>query len=201
MSAGGERTTALLRAARAGEADALEQLVIRLSPWLLAQARYRLRGGLAALAEPEDLVQETWLVVLPRLQDLVPRSGRLTPVLVRFLATTLRRRVRTLLERALAGRSGAAPLPPDAARFSETVDAASHAAEARERAARIEAVLAGLGERDRALLILRGLEGTPFAEIGALLGLEVAAATAAYRRACERLRAALPHDLVAELFG
>jgi RNA polymerase sigma-70 factor (ECF subfamily) len=197
---GGDRTTALLRAARAGEPDALEQLIARLSPWLLAQARYRMRGSLATLADPEDMVQETWLVVLPRLQDLLPRAGRLTPVLVRFLATTLRRRVRTLLERALAGRVGGAPLPPDAAAFSESVDHARQAAEARERAERVDTVLQGLGERDRALLILRGLEATPFAEIAALLGIEVPAATAAYRRACARLRAALPDDLVAELF-
>jgi RNA polymerase sigma-70 factor (ECF subfamily) len=199
MSPGGN-TTAYVRAARAGDADAIGRVVERFTPWLLAQARFRLRGRLAALAGPEDLVQDTWLIALRRLPELRMRGERLTPVLVRFLAMTLRRRLRDLLERELTGQRTLARLAASASLHSTVTQACSQAG-VHERAELVWRTMRSLSERDQALIVLRGLEGTSFVDIGLLLGIGADAAAAAWVRARDRLREQLDpvlHDDLAE---
>lgn len=183
-----EPTTVMVQAARGGERGAVAMVIERFTPWLLLQARYRLRGRLAALIAAEELVQETWLIALPRLADLRPREGRLTPVLVRFLATTLRHRLRQQIERQLSGRRWATSLEPEDQRLLGTVGTACGQAIVRERGELLWRELRQLSERDQAVLVLRGLEGAPFAVVASLLHIDEGAAAAAYRRACERLR-------------
>ncbi|MBK8096165.1 MAG: hypothetical protein IPK26_03610 [Planctomycetes bacterium] len=183
-----EPTTVMVQAARGGERGAVALVIERFTPWLLLQARYRLRGRLEALVAPEDLVQETWLIALPRLADLRPRDGRLTPVLVRFLATTLRNRLRQQLERHLTGRHAATASVAEDRLLLGTVGTACSQAIVRERAELLWRELRQLSERDQAVLVLRGLEGAPFAVVASVLRIDEGAAAAAYRRACERLR-------------
>jgi len=197
MTAPAFETTACVRAARQGDAAAVEGLVARFTPWLLAQARFRLAGRLAAVAEPEDLVQDTWLIALPRLPTLRPRFGRVTPVLVRFLSTVLRRRLQALLERELARRPHQ-PLADDLQLTASVVSGFAQAATS-ERAGILWAGLRQLGERDQALIILRGLEQNPFREIAELLGIASSAAIVGYHRACARLRQRLPAQLLLDL--
>ena len=94
-------TSLFLQAAIDGDRDSLSWLVAHHSPLLLAQARWRLGANHARTCDPEDLVQEAWLVALPRLRELRPRDGRATPVLLRFLATTILNRVNNLARDAL----------------------------------------------------------------------------------------------------
>ena len=191
-------TTACVRAARDGDSTAVEALVARFTPWLLAQARYRLSGRLSALADPEDLVQDTWLIALPRLADLRPRAGRFTPVLVRFLSTVLKQRLQSLLERQLRRRPAHEPLL-DQGLLASSVASGRMQAESRETAELVWAALRQLAERDQALIVLRGIEHAPFREIGLLLGMDANAAMVAWRRACERLRERLGPDLLGDL--
>ena len=90
-------TSLHVRRAADGDGGSLSWVVSRLSPLLLAQATYRLGSRLRALYEPEDLVNETWAVTLPKLAELPARDGRLTPVLLRFLSTTLLHRIQSLV--------------------------------------------------------------------------------------------------------
>jgi len=98
-------TTRIVRGAREGDPLALGQMVERFTPWLLVQARYRLGGRLKHLCDPEDLVNDVWAVAFPRLRGLDARDGRYTPVLVRFLSTTLLHRLEDLIDKHLISRA------------------------------------------------------------------------------------------------
>ena len=72
----GALTSLHVRRAADGDSESLGWVVARLSPLLLAQADYRLGPVLRSLYDPEDLVNDTWIVALPRLPELPARDGR-----------------------------------------------------------------------------------------------------------------------------
>src|SRR5262249_2817466 len=142
-----DQTSVHLRRAVDGHQDSVGWLVVHLTPVLEQQARYRLQGPIASWCSPEDLVQDVWLATLPRLRDLRVRDGRLTPVLIRFLSTTLLHKVnelnRAYLRGARARREDSAPEAQAAGleQFPDTVtDALSGAALAELRAHVREAI-------------------------------------------------------------
>lgn len=77
---GEEPTSIHVRRAHAGERESLAWLITRFSSLLRLQASYRLRGTLRRIYDPDDLVDDVWVAVLPRLGDLEERGGRMTPV-------------------------------------------------------------------------------------------------------------------------
>jgi RNA polymerase sigma factor (sigma-70 family) len=70
---------------------------------------------------------------------------------------------------------------------------------ASEAARLTQAAIDELPERDRELVVLRGIEQRPNDEVARLLGLTPNAASQAYRRALARLRARLPDSVFGEL--
>src|SRR5438046_2023407 len=96
-----DATTTHVRRAVAGEISSLSWLVKRLSPLLLAQARYRLGSVLDAIVAPEDIVQQVWLVTISNMRQFAPRDGRITPVLLAYLAKTVRGLATNHLRKAL----------------------------------------------------------------------------------------------------
>lgn len=193
-------TSIQLRRALAGDAESLDWIIDHLHPLLLAQAQYRLRA-LDGVCEPEDLVQQAWLVSLPRLSDLEPRNGRFTPVLLRFLSSTLLRLTNGLLSREIrrGGRAERAPesASPDAlaARVTNVVNDATR----RESRQAVHDAIAALPGTDREILILKGIEQIPYGVLGAQLGASEGALRVRFHRALEKLRGALPPDIVDEL--
>lgn len=191
-------TSLFLQAAIEGDRDSLSWLVAHLSPLLLAQARWRLGANLARTCDPEDLVQEAWLVALPRLRELRPRDGRATPVLLRFLATTILNRVNNLardaLRRGTAGASDPAAIDPSDQRTG-VVTAAVRAEQRRQLLTTIDA----LEPIDRDVLLLRGVEQRSQATTAELLGIEGAAVAMRFSRALGRLREHLPGSLLDDL--
>ena len=185
-----DRTTLLVRGAKAGDADDLAGLIEHLSPLLLSQARFRLRGRLTGI-EPEEVVQEVWARALPALPDTGERDGRQTPVVVRFLATTLLHIVNELMRseiraRRAGGRStgsvaGASALP------AETVGIVSRAIRSERRDALLE-VIEALEPGERELLVMRGIEQTDNKAVAELLGETPNAVSLRYNRLLERLR-------------
>lgn len=196
-SAPNSDTSLVLQAAIAGDHDSLGWLVAHLSPLLLAQARWRLAGGLAKAVEPEDLVQDAWLVALPRLHELVPREGRMTPVLLRFLATTIVHRVNNLAREVLRrGATGVvAPADGPADERTGVVTAAVRAEQRRQLLTTIEA----LDPIDRDVLLLRGVEQRSQATTAELLGIRGDAVAMRFGRALARLRSQLPDSLLDDL--
>ncbi len=194
-------TSIHLRRARAGDRASLEWLVNRLQPLLLAQARYRLAGRLAREHDPEDVVADVWVVALPRLAELDERERRVTPVLLRFLSTSLVQVVNNLARKAI--RRG----PPGGrvdARRGESADAARTRGvvtrvELREAEARLWDALEELDPRSREILVLRGIEQASGREVAERLGISENAVSLAYRRALARLRSRVPESVAAEL--
>jgi RNA polymerase sigma-70 factor (ECF subfamily) len=185
-----------VRKAVSGEVESIEWVVRRLSPLLLAHAEYRLKS-LPGVVDPEDLVQDTWLRTLPRLDDIRPRDGRVTPVLLRFMTTVVNRRVRDLLQRAVgrrpsAGLDAAASLP---AGDSSVVTRAVRE-EARDA---VWDALQRLGQADREVVVLRGIEQNSVEAVAAVVQASPEAARKRYRRALDQLRSLLPESVFAEL--
>ncbi len=197
-------TTMQVRRAVAGDAAGLDWLVRHLSPWLLALARYRLGPSLRALYDPEDLIEDTWVVVLRRLPDLRERNERLTPVLLKFMSTTLAQRANRLLERHVLGKPNRAD-PLDTAgsasldRLDDTTTGiVSRAIRAEERA-QLLAAIDSLEEKDREVLLLRGIEQSPVELVATELGIPANSVNVRYHRARKRLRDRFPTSVMAEL--
>lgn len=185
-----------LRRALSGDRADLEWTVQHLTPMLVAQARYRLRGRLQRECDPEDVVAHAWQVTLPRLADLTARDGRLLPVLLRFLSTAILLRVNELLRR--AARQPTASAAEADARPDPATGVFTDMAR-REQADLVHRTLAELAPGDREVVVLRLVEQRPAAEVGTLLGTTAGAVHVRLHRALGRLRAALPPDLCDEL--
>ena len=188
-----------------GDAGSLDWLVSRLTPLLLAQADYRLGAVLRRRYEPEDVVNDVWLVALPRLGDLAPRAGRLTPVLLSFLSTTLVYRVNNLMRKHVGGDAAASLEQGRGDDQESRIDVSAEvtgvvtAACRRETRSAVGECLAALDPKDREILVLRGIEQNSNPAVARLLGLTESAVAARYHRALQRLRKKLPGSVFEEL--
>ncbi len=199
-----QMTSLQLRRAVGGDADSLTWVVRRLSPLLIAQADYRLGPDLRKLYDAEDLVSEVWMVALPRLGDLSSRDGRQTPVLLKFLTTTLTFRINNLLRQMIRRRSHAEGEPERLAGLEDlparTRGAITQAVR-RETVDQVAASLEGLEPQDREIILLRGIEQQTNGEVAAALDLTPKAVSTRYHRALDKLRARLPCEVFDELPG
>ncbi|MCK5942375.1 MAG: sigma-70 family RNA polymerase sigma factor [Planctomycetes bacterium] len=191
------QTTMHVRGACSGDAASVDWLVARFTPLLIAQARYRLRGRMAAICDPEDVVNDVWLAVLPKLHRIQPRNGRHTPVLVSYLGTTVLNRVNTLVMKHLRGK------PRASDQGLEALPAVTQSVVSRAvRAERKDAVLAAieqLDEGDREVVVLGAIEQQPRARIAEQLGVTTGALRVRLHRALQRLREQLPGSVFDEL--
>lgn len=198
-------TTLHVRRAVAGDSDSRSFLIEKFTPLLLVQARYRLIGAAARHCEPEDLVQETWAITLPRLHDLRARDDRLTPVLLKFLATTLLRCATQVLRRHVLRRPAAAPAGDDASRGDPVAQLPHEVSGVVTRLCRrdhldaVQAAIAALPREEQEVLVLRGIEQHGNGEVARMLGVEDSTVTRRYQKALTALRAALPESIVSEL--
>ena len=193
-------TTLHVQRAIAGNRASLSWLVSRLSPLLLAQVAYRIGPKLQRFYDPQDLVQEAWLTALPRLSELTARDGRYTPVLLRFLSTTLLNKTNNIVKKHL--RDGAPAGASGAAAWSNLVNECSGvvtAAIRKEARDVVTACIDALEERDREILLLRGIEQHPNQTVAMILGLTPQAVAMRYSRALARLREELPGSVFEEL--
>lgn len=188
-----------------GDLASLEWIVARFSPLLQIQARQRLGAFLGKLYDPEDLVNDVWAIALPRLPALNARDGRYTPVLLKFLSTSLLNRLNSLMQKHIKAMDGTPKLDarrgdtPLSALPQDTINVVTRAVK-RERSGVIQRVLEEeLSEEDRRIIILRGIEMNPVAEVAVILGMLPNTVTVKYRRALERLRRKLPGSIFEEL--
>ena len=201
-----QRTSYHVRQARDGDRQSLEWIVERFSPILLANARYRLRGPLRTIYDPEDIVQEVWATVIPRLPDLTPQDERYTPVFMKFLSTTLLFRMNKLTRKHITGKPQRAKGggsteeterdPLDA--LPADVSGAVTRLVRRETEDAVHEAIQKLDARDREVLILRGIEQHRYEEIATLLGEGHKSLAVRYSRALEKLRRLLPGSIFEE---
>lgn len=190
-----DATSMHVRRAIGGDDHSLAWLVERLSPLLTAQARYRLGPKLAARCDAEDVVHDAWLTTLPRINELSARDGRFTPVLLKFLSTTILNRVRNMLrEYARHGTESLPPMELSSERSGAVTQAIRH-----ERAGAMHDVLNSLDSKDREIILLRGVEQQPAKVVSVVLEISEEAVSKRYRRALEKLRSRLPQSVFDEL--
>jgi len=193
--------------ARSGNPDSLEWLVKRFSPLLLGNADYRLGKTLRELYDPEDIVNDVWLGVLPKLPELPSREGRHTPVLLKYLSKTLVYRINNLIEKHIRGKPRkqqagedtlGARKDPVASLPAETTNVVQQLVR-QELHDTVTACLEQLDPKDREIIVLRGIEQRPYKEISLHLGSDRKILAVQYQRALEKLRKELPGSIFDEL--
>jgi len=188
------QTQDLLDRLRDGEAAALDDLLQRCRPELRSFVELHFDPRLRARADPSDIVQETQLELVRRMDDFLSKRPMPFRLWVRKKAyerlLNLRRdhmtRARRSVQREVAfpDRSSLLLARPLLARDPSP----RQRVEARERAERVSRAVSHLNESDREILLLRHAEDLPFEEIACLLDITAAAARKRFGRALIRLQ-------------
>ncbi len=193
-------TCALLEEIRRGDTRALENLLERCRPELYDFIEFHFDSRLRARVDPSDVVQETQIELVRRMDDFLanrPMPFRLwlrKKAIERLLnlrrdhLTRARRSVAR--EQALPDRSSLLLARPLLARGPSP----SEHLQARELAERVSRAVARLSDADREVLLLRHAQDLPFEEIACLLGIESAAARQRFGRALIRLQKVLREE-------
>jgi RNA polymerase sigma-70 factor, ECF subfamily len=199
-------TTLHVRGAIQGERASVEWVVIHFTPFLLAQAHYRVDRHLRGLYDPEDLVQRTWTIALGRLETIQPRHDRYTPVLMSFLSSVLLQDYRNLLRkhinrrRELEADRESRDTPEDQmAQIPATTSGVTTKAVSSERVAELWEAMQKLPEEDREVLILRGIEQSPFKAIAEELGVNIGTLRRRYHEALKKLKPLFPALMLEDL--
>lgn len=168
----------------------------RFSPLLLAQAHYRLGRDSLAGCTPEDIVQETWAIALPKLPSL-DFQDRTTPIAMKFLSTIVLHRVQRHLRAKIRESTLVGNHP-----LSELADEAQGmltSAIRRETVNEVLDALERLPELDRDIIVLRLIEQRSGDEVARQLDLSRGAVYVRQHRAVAELRQRLPESLFKEL--
>lgn len=200
------QTSYHIRRAGAGEETSVAWVVARFTPFLQAQAEYRLRGPLRKFCEPTELVDEVWAAVLPRLSDLRSREERWTPVLLRFLGTTLLNKINQVLTQVARaswakGAASESSLRGGVEQLSDPATSVLGEVLREEACRLLREAIERLDPAEREILVLRGIEQLPHAEIASFLNENVGAVTMRYHRTLEKLRTSLKGSILDELPG
>jgi len=185
-------TCRLLESVIAGDAAAFERLFERHRPAIRRAVQRRLGPMVRPRADPSDVVQETQLEALRRLDDFLSR--RPMPFGLWLLKTAHERLLkieRRHLEAAKRSARREVPLPDSSSLHLGQLIARgptpSVQLERRELAQRVRALLAQLTEPDREIIFLRNFDGLSNKEAACLLELSPEAAKKRYARALLRL--------------
>lgn len=196
-----DRTTRHVREALAGNIEALSWVVGHFTPGLMFRAHQLLASGTVGI-EPQDLVHETWVVAIEKLPRIEPRDGRATPPLLRFLSQTLTNRYMTEQARAVRRHLAMAEVESGGADRPGGPDDARQVLRGvctQEVSAVVRNAIAGLGEIEREVLVLRAFEQRPAREVAESVGRSEAAVHKIYQRALDTMRRALPDSVFDEL--
>src|SRR4051812_2731170 len=179
--------TLLLRAQQ-GDERARDELCARYLPRLRRWAHGRLPGWARDHLDTEDIVQDTFLNSIKKLDSFAPRHEQ---AFCAYLCQAIRNRVSDAVRRA-GRRPPSEELSPEAAAAEPSP---FEVAVGRETAERYDEALQRLSESDRELIIARVELGLDYSEITALAGKSSIGTTrVAVGRALLRLAGSMRHD-------
>ena len=192
-----DETLGLIERLRRGDRAALDPLFARHALYLRRVVAIRLDSRLRRRMDVSDVVQQTQIDALERIDDYLAEADRL-PFRWWLRRATLERVHRLERDHMKAARRDVrreVPLPDRsslllAGRFTTPSELASK----RELATRVRRALARLELPDREVLLMRTFENLPYNEIGYVLGIEPAAARKRHGRALLRLEKLLRED-------
>jgi RNA polymerase sigma-70 factor, ECF subfamily len=183
-----DTSSALILRARDGDETARNELCARYLPRLRRWAHGRLPGWAREHLDTEDIVQDTLLQSVRRLESFTPRHER---AFCAYVCEALRNRLRDAVRRA-GRRPGPEPLPDDA---HASDPSPLEEAVGSEVLGRYEAALQRLKASDRELVVARVELNLGYDEIADLLGKSsVGSARVAVSRALLRLGAEMGHE-------
>ncbi len=187
----------LLEASRCGDQAALGELLERVRPYMTLLAGIQIGKKLRIKADPEDVVQETFLQAQRRFETFRGRTG---DEFIAWLQEVLASRLAKLVRRYLGTQSRDIRLEQNISRHLHDssrmldrmlMDRSAGPVETlseRERAVVLASALDRLSEDHRRVLMLRHLDGLSFAEVGERMGRTPGAATQLWSRAIVKLR-------------
>jgi RNA polymerase sigma-70 factor (ECF subfamily) len=187
----GMELSELVRQAADGNREAADQIVCRFAPSVRAAVRRRVRPGLRARFDTDDVVQSTMAVALRDLPGLDFQDER------RFRAWLLRiaeRRLKMAVRLAEAARRdvGRERRGVGEAERGAAQTSVSEVAQREDERRCVRESVAALADLDRKVVELRGYHGMSHKEVAAVLGLPSEdAARLRFRRALEKIQAAL----------
>jgi RNA polymerase sigma-70 factor (ECF subfamily) len=189
-------TLGLLARVRQGDAQALDELIVRHRPMLRRFVELRLDARLNPRLDPSDVVQEAQLEVARRIQEYLKREPM--PFWLWLHRTTYEnlirlRRMHVEAERRSVEREVALP-EASSILLARKLFAGNWPGQQlvdEEIRRRVHDALAKLDEIDREILQLRAFEGLENEEVAQVLGLEPGTASKRFGRALLRLRQAL----------
>jgi len=165
-----DESTALLLAAKAGSAEALDRLYQRVSGRLLAIVRIRMGRDLRARMESRDILQATLVKSFERLDQFAGGDGA---TLMAWLARIAENEIRDQADfqhRQRRDIAASIPLDDEHQAVATRVRSAFSQVAIGEDAARLETALEGLDADHREVIVLRKLEELSFKEIATRMG-------------------------------
>jgi RNA polymerase sigma-70 factor, ECF subfamily len=162
-------STALLLRARAGSADALNELYARFGPRLLSLIRLRMGPGLRPEADSRDILQSTLLKSFQHLDQFAGADGR---SLMGWLARIAENEIRDQADRQGRQRRDKAREEPLDAALPVTAHMRTAVSQliVDEETGRLERAVARLDEPHREAILLRKFEELSYAEMAGRMG-------------------------------
>jgi RNA polymerase sigma-70 factor (ECF subfamily) len=190
-------TRDLLRQADAGDRQAFDRLFARHRPTLRRFVELRLDPRVRTRVDPSDVVQDTQLEALRRLDDYLARRPMPFHVWLRKTAherLLMVRRRHLGAERRSVRREARLPERSSLLLAQRLVSAApspSQQVQHRDLIPRVRQALAALADTDAEILLMREYEELSYQEIATILDIEATAARKRYGRALLRLHKVL----------
>ena len=197
-------TRRLLKQVSGGHREAFEELFARHRKEVRQAVLLRLDQDLRARVDASDVVQETQMEAIRRLDDYLAR--RPMPFRLWLRKTAYERLIKLRQQHVAAAKRTVqreVPLPDDTSlelvrQFWATGSTPSQKALKRELARRVRQTLAQLSETDREILLMRYIEKLSNREIGYILELDPATVSKRHGRALLRLEGLLRQNGIQE---
>ncbi|HZU35655.1 MAG TPA: sigma-70 family RNA polymerase sigma factor [Gemmataceae bacterium] len=187
-------TRRLLDQVRTSQPGAVDRLLTHYRRYLRQLIALRLDPQLRARVDPSDVVQETQMEAVRRLDDYLAKEPLPFRLWLRQLAhdrLLMLRRQHVKAARRAVGRELALPDGSSiqlAAQLLESGSTPSEQYTRQELSQRVQQALAQLPDPDRELLLMRNFEGLSNAEVAKVLDITPATASQRYGRALLKLR-------------